>query len=283
MITTFPRFSRATVLLGSLACAALAPVVQAGTIVLNADSGTFMVDGLGATQINGVSVIDGGASGGIRTYLVLGDLDLLSTDTLSATGSLGVQLLVGNNANIAPGATVEITPGNSGAGAGGYGGTGGSGGLGGAAGVAARTTVAMVAMPVVRQASAAALRPRVARAGMTASSSTTVYPATTGDIEMQAQMAWPARQALAGRGVVPRCSAVAAVVQEEAAELAAMAPLALAGGVVPAVAVPDKPSAAGPLAMARTGPTVTPAGTATAAPAADLGWAVRMRAAHRSI
>src|SRR5262245_43899873 len=142
MTSKFRRLSPvarcATVLATFMWMASTSLPTLASTIVFNTTSGTFTVNGSPATQINGVNVLDGGLSGGVRTMNVVGDLHLLSTDTLSAIGSDGLSILAGNNIQIDSGAVINILAGNNGGGAGAgggaVGGSAGTGGNGGGAG-----------------------------------------------------------------------------------------------------------------------------------------------------
>ena len=111
---------------------------------INTSTHTLTAGGNAATQINNVSVSYAGTSGNVDTWIVKGDLNLNNGDTLTGTGSNALLLKVGNNVNIASGATVNLSavstiPGAGGvaraAGAGGAGGSGlGGGGAGGTAG-----------------------------------------------------------------------------------------------------------------------------------------------------
>ena len=112
-------FRRRALLLGAPLVMLLASPAFAANIVFDSNTGTFTVDGNPATQINGVTVVDGGVSGGVRTFQVQGDLNLLSTDVVSSTGSNGVSLFAGNNVSIAAGAQINIAAGTTGGGAGG--------------------------------------------------------------------------------------------------------------------------------------------------------------------
>ena len=112
---------------------------HAATITLDTTNG--LIDGSASASINGATWSYTGTSGGIATFTVYGDLDLLSTDTLTDIGSNGVKIVVGNNVNISPGATITINPGTAGGAAGANGGAaGGAGGSGGAGGAGDSTT-----------------------------------------------------------------------------------------------------------------------------------------------
>ena len=109
----------------------------AADIVINTDTGVITVDGAPVTSLNGTSFTSASPTGGIRKFFFAGDLNIGATDTVTGIGSNAASFVVGNNANIDPGATFNFSAIGQTPGAGG--GSGGAGGAGhGAAGQDAR-------------------------------------------------------------------------------------------------------------------------------------------------
>lgn len=111
------------------------------TYSINASDGSLTFNGAGVNDINGVAVTDGGIVGGVRRMLVRGSLVLLPNQTLEATGSVPLRVLVAGNAWFNASSTIKAsaTPTAAGPG-GGLGGqpsgiaaSGGGGGPGGGA------------------------------------------------------------------------------------------------------------------------------------------------------
>ncbi|MGL4512726.1 MAG: hypothetical protein ACRCT8_06505, partial [Lacipirellulaceae bacterium] len=114
--------------------AALLPVAAvAEQIVFNTDTGVMTIDGVARTSFFGVTV-QSSVVGGKMQFRFLGNLDLLSIDTVNGVGSRPLSLLAGNDVNINAGAVLNFDAGAAprlGGGAGGGAVPGGSAGAGG--------------------------------------------------------------------------------------------------------------------------------------------------------
>ena len=112
--------------------------LHAAVIYFDTTAGTLMVDSQVTNRIGGVLVSYAGVQNSIAQWRVLGDLNLLGTDVITASGTNGLSILVANNASVAAGAVFNVSaqgttpgPGGGSNGAGGTGGNGGAAGVGG--------------------------------------------------------------------------------------------------------------------------------------------------------
>ena len=80
----------------------------AANVVFNTDTGIVTVDGVPTTGLNGTSFTTS-VSGNIRIWEFQGDLTIGAGDAMTGVGSRGASLQALNNANIAPGATINFS------------------------------------------------------------------------------------------------------------------------------------------------------------------------------
>lgn len=153
---------------GSFVClhALMLAVISTGSVfsddlVLNPDDGTISLNGgefQSSVVFRGVAIEGGILDSGVRNFLVRGDFSLLDSDSLTASSrsANAIRLYVGNNAYVAPNATIDVSGearlGRAGGGIGGTPGAGGQennsfgiGGVGGGGGLMGQTTSAGLA------------------------------------------------------------------------------------------------------------------------------------------